>query len=151
MTTQIKTLIYIAAIFLAGAATGGIVGACSAKRMMFLHPPRPHDLAEHLRFQLHSKLDLTPEQQRRIDPIVEQTGTELKAIHLEAMAKVAKAIDNTHVKIAAELTPEQRIKLEEMEKERREFLDHHPFGPPPPHGNRHFDSERPPDSAPYRK
>lgn len=135
MNTKIKTLLYIAAIFVAGAATGGIVGACAAKRMMFLHPPRPHDLAEHIRSQLHSRLGLSSEQKRKIDPILDQTGDALKAIHLETMARVAKAIDETQAKIAAELTPEQRIKLAQLEKERREFLDHfdhHPHGPPPP-------------------
>jgi len=128
MSNSLKTIFYIAALFLAGAATGGIVGACTAKRMMFLHPPRPHDLTEHMRAQLQSRLHLTPEQKQKIDPILDQTDTQLKAIHQETMTKVGQIIDQTHQKIAAELTPEQRTQLEQLEKERREFLNRRPRG-----------------------
>lgn len=151
MTTQLKTLFYVIALFLAGAITGGVVGACTAKRLMFLHPPRPHDLAQHLRAQLHTRLGLTPEQERRIDPILDQTDSQLKAIHREAMAKVSQAIDQTHSRIAAELTPEQQAKLKQLEKERREFMNRRPrgqrvFGRNPHHDEP--DEERPPGPAP---
>jgi len=135
MNNSLKTIIYIIALFLAGAATGGIVGACTAKRMMFLHPPRPHDLAEQMRSQLQSRLNLTAEQKKKIDPILDQTDTQLKAIHLETMSKVSQIIDQTHAKIAAELTPDQQAKLVQLEKERREFLNRRPHGPFGEHRN----------------
>lgn len=122
MNTKLKTACYLIAIFIAGAATGGVVGACAAKKMPFLRPSRPHEVTERLRFQYQTRLNLTPEQRKKIDPILDQTDLDLKAIHLQTMRQVAKTIDDAQQKIAAELTPEQKATLDSMTKERRDFL-----------------------------
>jgi Spy/CpxP family protein refolding chaperone len=86
-------------------------------------PPRPHDMAQHMRDRLRSRLALTPEQLQKIDPIIQKTSDDLNAIHQETVARAAQITENCNAQIAASLSPEQRQKLDQMEKEHRGFLE----------------------------
>ena len=136
---KVKPWLFIAVIFIAGAVAG------AALTMSFGPPFR------HLPFQAMNKqwmdrltkeLDLTADQQAKIQPIVTDSANQLQAVRREQFEKVTKIVDTTNKAIAAVLTPEQRQKLEKIESEmdqnrdkifpgHKRMWDH---GGPPPGG-----------------
>ncbi len=65
---------------------------------------------------LTKTLDLTPQQQAQIAPIVEQARPQMKAIHEEAMQKAHAVIENTANQIRPLLTPQQQSKFDALKK-----------------------------------
>ena len=80
---------------------------------------RPHDMELRERTRLHDGLGLTPDQAQKVDPLLAKGFADIRTIHMETMQRIGKVIDATHVQIAALLTPEQKRKLDEMERQRR--------------------------------
>jgi Spy/CpxP family protein refolding chaperone len=78
------------------------------------HPGwRGHGFAlEHL----NKALKLTPEQQAKVQPIVDQTRPQMLAIHREAMQKAHTVIDQAMSQLRPLLTPEQQKKLDDLKK-----------------------------------
>ena len=65
---------------------------------------------------LTKELNLTPDQQAKVGPIVDQAKPQIQQIHQDAMAKTKAVMDDTMSKITPLLTPEQVQKLEAMKK-----------------------------------
>jgi len=61
-------------------------------------------------------LKLTPEQQGKVQPIVEQTRPQIMAIHREAMQKTHGVVNEAMSQIRPLLTPEQQKKLDDLRK-----------------------------------
>lgn len=100
---------------------------------------RPFEVTRHVRAHLRERLDLTPAQVEKIDPIIEKLGADMWTIHREAAQRVARLMDNAHDQIAAQLTPDQRRKLDKLQEERQNRMGDRPFpfrpgGPPGPKG-----------------
>ena len=133
-----KKAAYVAALFIVGAATGTVVSVSVTKEMM-AHPPRPHDMSQQMLRSLHSRLDLTPAQMQKVDPLIEKTGVELQSIYEDTRKKAGTVMDNCYSQISAVLTPEQKAKLEEIQSERRHFPPQGggPQGGGGPHDPRH--------------
>ncbi|MEP6698905.1 MAG: hypothetical protein ABJB09_04170 [Verrucomicrobiota bacterium] len=72
----------------------------------------PGKMFEHMT----KNLNLTPDQQAKVQPIIEQAKPQMKAIHQEAMQKGKALMDNVTAQIRALLTPEQQQKLDAMKK-----------------------------------
>ena len=117
-----KSIAYAAAIFVVGGGTGACL-ALGLIRHPRGGPPRSAEMAQRMRETLRTELDLTPVQTKKIDPLVEKLGAEMRAIHIETMERVRKLIDSAHDQIAAELTPEQKRKLEAMERKRKQRFE----------------------------
>ena len=66
-------------------------------------------------------LDLTAEQQAKIQPILEQSRPQLVAIRQEAMQKAKAVRDNTVTQIRPILTPEQQQKFDALQKAREDM------------------------------
>ena len=66
--------------------------------------------------QLTKSLDLTPEQQAKVQPILDQARPQIVAIHEDAAAKTKTVITNTVAQIRPLLTPEQQKKLDAQQK-----------------------------------
>ena len=113
-----KIGLYLAAIFLAGTVAGAFVGFKIGRHMMFA-PPRPEAMAARFCDELQSKLNLTPAQAQKIRLIVNDSMTEFGAL---LSTQVAAAFSNTNARVAAELTPEQKVKFEEIQKEHEKFM-----------------------------
>lgn len=111
--------LYLAAIFAAGAVSGWVVAAKTAKGKMFM-PPRWEEIQAHQRERLQSELSLTADQTNRIDRILDQSSKEMRSIHEKNMKRIWGEISNRNAQIIAVLTPEQQKRFEELEKERRE-------------------------------
>ena len=138
--TTSKLIGYLAIIFLAGGATGAVI-TLKNSRAQEVQTPSVEKTCNRLQNRLVSKLGLTPEQVKTLQPVFDQSARELRAIHSKAMCATDEVIRRAHEQIARELTPEQKLKLELLDKERADWLHHKLKGPDP-------DSERaapPPD------
>jgi Spy/CpxP family protein refolding chaperone len=64
--------------------------------------------------RMTESLKLTPDQQAKVQPIIDSTKPQLAQIHKEAMEKSKGVIDNAMSQIRPILTPEQQKKADEM-------------------------------------
>ena len=69
--------------------------------------------------RLTEGLDLTPDQQAKVQPMINQAQPQIAAIHREAMQKMKAVVENTASQIRPLLTPEQQKKLDDNQKARR--------------------------------
>lgn len=122
-------------VFVAGLATGGMFGAFHLRRHIALGPPHSGEVGDRMREHFRRALDLTPEQEKKIAPIVESTTSKLEAIRVETAERVRTVMEDSKREIAPILSPEQKQKLDKLENEHRRMMLKHGFGPePPPHG-----------------
>lgn len=124
-------------VFIAGGVTGGFIAATTARHYMLgggRHPLMAQRMREHLKAQLN----LTPEQVAKISPVVDKMAAQLDDIRKDTARRVRTTFAEAHQQIAADLTPEQRTKLEQMRQRHHRFLRrfHHQHpGAPPPEGS----------------
>lgn len=151
--TQSKVVLALAAIFLAGGISGAVVSLASNRKAKAGEPTMERACV-HMRDKLRKNLDLSADQLRVIEPILEETGRELQAVQKRAMEDVEQIFLKSDAKIASHLNPEQRGKLEAMAAARKSVCDTHGRGPGPWEAKRPGetgDSEkRPPLPAPPR-
>lgn len=141
--SKTKLILYLMAIFVAGGVTGAVV-ALKADKQMMTEAPRPARLeTRYLRDRFQSKLGLTPAQSQVIEPILEKMSEDLKSIRQDATKRISAIMKTSYDQISKQLTPEQRQKLDEMQKDHRE--DHRE----PPHRRKPWlDSPRKSNSPP---
>ena len=70
---------------------------------------------------LTKALDLTPDQQAKIQPIFDQARPQLKAAREESMQKIKAIRENIHAQIRPLLTPEQQQKFDALKKAREDM------------------------------
>jgi Spy/CpxP family protein refolding chaperone len=68
-------------------------------------------------------LDLTADQQAKIQPILDQAKPQIAAIHEEAMQKMKTVIDTTTSQIRPLLTPEQQNKFDVIQKAHQDMMN----------------------------
>ena len=71
------------------------------------------------------KLDLTSEQQTKVQPILDQAKPQIAAIHQEAMKKAKTVIDSTLSQIRPLLTADQQTKLDAIQKAHQDMMNAH--------------------------
>jgi periplasmic protein CpxP/Spy len=71
---------------------------------------------------LTKDLDLTPEQQAKVQPIVDQAKPQIRAIHEEAMQKTHSVMESTAAQIRPLLTPEQQAKFDAMKQAHMDMM-----------------------------
>jgi Spy/CpxP family protein refolding chaperone len=72
---------------------------------------------------LTKDLDLTPQQQAQVQPIVEQAKPQIRAIHQEAMQKTRAVMENCAGQIRPLLTPQQQAKFDAIKKAHEDMLN----------------------------
>jgi len=125
-----RVLAYLAAIFVAGGATGAVI-TLNNSREHTTQPPSIEKSCTQFQDRLISRVGLTPEQVKKLQPVFERTAHELCAIHSRALHDADDVIRKAHEEIARELTPEQKARLDEFDRERRDRLQHGRERPPP--------------------
>ena len=75
--------------------------------------------------QLTEGLNLTPDQQAKVQPIIDQARPQIAAIHREAMQKMKAVMDRTVSQIRPMLTPDQQKKLDDNEKAHQGRMNAH--------------------------
>jgi Spy/CpxP family protein refolding chaperone len=79
-------------------------------------------------FGLHGiseKLNLTSDQQTKVQPILDQAKPQIAAIHQEAMQKAKTVMDSTLSQIRPLLTPDQQKKLDAIQKAHQDMMNAH--------------------------
>jgi hypothetical protein len=125
-----KLILAFVLVFLAGVACG-FFGAFHGAGWIF---GRSHtgSLAEHMKRHLERELRLNPQQDQQISPILDHASSQLEAKREQTVRDVHEIFEQTHREMQPFLTPEQRTKLEQMERRHRHLLHRHGFMPPGP-------------------
>ena len=66
-------------------------------------------------------LNLTPDQQAKVQPMIDQARPQIIAIHKDAMEKTHTIIDKTMSQIRPILTPDQQKKFDDLQKARQDM------------------------------
>src|SRR6266480_5543718 len=74
---------------------------------------------------ISEKLDLTADQQTKVQPILDQAKPQIAAIHQEAMQKMKGVMDSTLSQIRPLLTPDQQKKLDAVQKAHQDMMNAH--------------------------
>jgi Spy/CpxP family protein refolding chaperone len=127
-----KAALWVGVVFLLGAALGGMLGYVFAHRVQAA-PPQPPQMTDAQRRaqkvqRLTQELNLTSEQQTRIDAIMAGVQTQYKAIHQSTDTQLNEARQQGREQIREVLTPDQKPKFEEFLKK----LDEERKRNPPP-------------------
>lgn len=126
--TRFWALLSVFALFLSGLSIGALAMHVYHERRA---PPRPFGGP---RAPLWDSLELTPQQQRQISEILEQSRRESEEIRGELRPRLERQMEQTRARIRELLGPEQRERLERLEREHRPRLRHYLLGEGPGHG-----------------
>ncbi len=74
---------------------------------------------------LVNKLNLTSDQQTKVQPIIDQAKPQIAAIHQEAMQKMKAIMDSTTSQIRPLLTADQQTKLDAIQKAHQDMMNAH--------------------------
>jgi Spy/CpxP family protein refolding chaperone len=111
-------------VFVAGGITGAFVGGSYA-RHHFLGLHRPERIGAQMKERLRAELNLTPEQVANISPIIDKTAVQLRVIRRDTGQRVHQVMTDAHQQMAANLTDEQRQKLQQIEERHQRWRHHH--------------------------
>jgi Spy/CpxP family protein refolding chaperone len=149
MSSALKPWLILAVIFLAGGFTGSALTMVLSGQ--FTHPAGgpfgpPSDMRQAWMGSLTRHLNLTPDQQAKIEPILRDTSDKVQAIHRGEFAQVRDILKASDDQIAAILTPDQKAELQKMIEERekdftgrmRRWGPGHDGGPGGMHDGMHF-------------
>lgn len=70
---------------------------------------------------LTKSLNLTPDQQTKVQPLLDQAKPQIIAIHKDAMQKTQAIMDKTMSQIRPLLTPDQQTKFDALQKARQDL------------------------------
>jgi Spy/CpxP family protein refolding chaperone len=70
---------------------------------------------------LTKSLNLTSDQQAKVQPLIDQARPQIIAIHKDAMEKTHAIIDKTMSQIRPILTPDQQKKFDDLQKARQDM------------------------------
>jgi Spy/CpxP family protein refolding chaperone len=118
---------YLLALFLAGSGSGALISWQVCRRTP-VAPLPPAEIGARLRTRLQSALDLTPDQVQKISPMIDQAMSRVEAIRRETAGQVFANVSNLDQQVLLVLTPEQKSKFEEFERQRLAHL-RQKFGP----------------------
>ena len=71
------------------------------------------------------KLNLTADQQTKVQPIIDAAKPQIAAIHQEAMQKLKTVMDSTLSQIRPLLTADQQKKLDDIQKAHQDMMNAH--------------------------
>ncbi len=144
-----KIIVLLAGIFIAGGVTGAFV-MLRVGREMVIRRNKPDQLAPQQLKRLIERLDLKPDQVELLRPIVRRNMDEIGRLRSYSIQETRTIYERMEREISEQLTPEQRTKFEQLNKEMheraRKFMPDGPnrgFGP----GGPRPDREHPPGDA----
>lgn len=114
-----KVILAFTGVFLAGAILGGVITLRMArefgsKRVMMDH------FAPMIMKRYAEKLDLSEEQAAKVKAIVQKTEEHLRQLRTQGFRDVVDVAEKMNAEVANLLTPEQRVRLDELKQEMRE-------------------------------
>jgi Spy/CpxP family protein refolding chaperone len=116
--SQRKARLWLALVFLVGAAIGIVFGYSFGHHTVLAKTPGPPISESERRArkvqEMTKDLDLTPEQSAKADDIIRRTHEEMKTIRDKAESDVDVVREHARDQMRQFLTPEQKPKFEEM-------------------------------------
>ena len=113
MSGILKPWLILAVIFVAGGFTGSALTMVFSGH--FMHPGGPpDDMRQSWMLRLTRQLNLTPDEQAKIEPIIRDTADKVQKIHGEEFGRVRDILKASDDQIAAILTPDQQAALKQM-------------------------------------
>jgi len=111
-----KAAVWVAVIFLLGAALGGMIGYGYAHRSVAAaNAPLPEPARRaHRVEQMTQELGLTSDQAKQLDAILMQWHAEVKTIHEQSDTQIEQLRQEKRNQIRAILTSEQKPRFEEF-------------------------------------
>jgi uncharacterized membrane protein len=126
-----KLILLLAGIFIAGGVTGAFVMMRIGREMVARRPAPEQWAPQHIK-RLVDRLELKPEQMEAVRPIVRRNMEQLNRLRTYSLAETKSIMEQMQREIAEKLTPEQRVKFEQMNKDMRErmkkFMNDRPTG-----------------------
>jgi Spy/CpxP family protein refolding chaperone len=107
-------------VFAAGTVSGTLLGARYGRQIFPRTRPSGGNYSQQLMQRFSEQLSLTADQAEKIRPIVERAQVENQRLRRENVQQMTKVMDEMHTQISEILTPEQRVKMEELRKRFRE-------------------------------
>ena len=138
-----KLVLVLFGIFIAGGITGAVV-TLRFGRDWVARRPSPNQWEPNHMKRLADRLALTADQQEQLRPIIHRNMEELSRLRNESMVATKSVFEHMEQEVSEKLTPEQRIKYEQLNKEMRERArkvmpdrnNHPPSSAGPPPGDR---------------
>lgn len=112
-----RVITYVAGLFVLGALAGGFAGYSAGKERSF-RPPKSEEMATHIQRKMTERLKLSPAQSAAILPFIKKDCDTIGQMQKECSRRINEVISASRSDIMAILTPEQRLELEAMDKER---------------------------------
>ena len=129
-SSSFKVIGYAVIIFLLGGVCGAMLGPKFLPTHQTLKLGREQEMAAMIRNRLKTKLNLTSDQEQKIEPMIKQVSSSLETSHRDCLKKILEALNNMHAGLAPLLTPEQTAQLKELEAERnKSWLDKYNYSP----------------------
>ncbi|PYJ73198.1 MAG: hypothetical protein DME75_02125 [Verrucomicrobia bacterium] len=117
---QWKLIVGFILVFIAGGITGAFLGGVYARHLFFeFHHPAL--IGARMKERLRTELNLTPEQVASVSPIIDKTAAELQKVRQDTGRRVHEIMTQAHQEMAANLTAEQRQKLQQIEERHRRW------------------------------
>jgi Spy/CpxP family protein refolding chaperone len=110
-----KISLYLTALFLAGVVTGSVVTVTIGRQMM-----SAEKMVSRWRKELETKLQLTPEQVQKIDPILRDS---MASFGVQLADQMLISMSNSSARIRLVLTPDQQAKFNEIEAQQVKFVE----------------------------
>ena len=132
--TKGKIVLYLAAIFVAGGVTGAVIGWRETRKTEWIRPTQTK-MCDYFRKRLQEELGLNTDQVQRLEPLLQKRVKAMEEVHARTVQQIDELLRASDAEIAdaLKLTADQRAKLQEMGKNRREhFGKGHRGGPLPP-------------------
>ncbi len=119
--TKGKIVLYLAAIFVAGGVTGAVIGWRETKEKEWVRPTQTK-MCDYFRKRLQEELGLNPDQVRQLEPLLEKRVKAMEEVHTRTVQQIDELLrsSDAEIAVALKLTADQRAKLQEMGKNRRE-------------------------------
>ncbi|MBI2516751.1 MAG: hypothetical protein HYV95_07515 [Opitutae bacterium] len=117
-----KIVLVLVGMFAAGLVTGGFVAARVIKNIVEKRA-MPEQWGPARLKMLANRLELTPEQLEKLRPIVRRDVEDLGRTRNYAFHETKRILERMERDISAVLTPEQRVKFEQINREFRERAD----------------------------
>jgi Spy/CpxP family protein refolding chaperone len=127
-SATLRAALWIGAVFLLGAALGGVLGYVFAHRPVnAAAPPQSEQQRRASRVaELTRELSLTPQQAQQLDEILVKWHAETKAIRDQSDAQVESIRQKGRSEVRSILTPDQLPKFEAFLKRLDEERKHNP-------------------------
>ncbi|MDP1578689.1 MAG: hypothetical protein Q8M02_00320 [Candidatus Didemnitutus sp.] len=152
-----KLILLLVGIFVSGAVTGSFATLMIGKKMAQSRPAPDQWISARFKM-IAERLELTPPQVEKLEPIMRRNAEDLKRLRQDGMRDTRRIVERMEKEIAAVLTPEQRVKFDVLSKEmaerarrfmeQREQRRHEPRGVRPPGENAGMGERHPPPPPP---